>query len=77
VRDASGTGTTMYAAPRASFDPAFGVNSAALHVTHGALEIGSPVATLRLDVDEPADLDEALLLGVGAHTAQVWHRQMQ
>jgi 2-phospho-L-lactate guanylyltransferase len=77
VRDASGTGTTMYAAPLATFDPAFGVNSAALHVTHGAREIGAPVPTLRLDVDEPADLGRAVMLGVGAHTAQVWERQMQ
>lgn len=77
VRDAAGTGTTMYAAPLATFDPAFGVDSAALHVTHGAREIGVPVPTLRLDVDEPADLDHAVVLGVGPHTAQVWERQMQ
>jgi len=75
VRDSAGTGTTMYAAPLAGFDPAFGVSSAALHLTHGAREIAPPVPTLRLDVDEPADLDHALALGVGAHTAQVWERQ--
>ena len=77
VRDSAGTGTTMYAAPLASFDPAFGVDSAAVHVTHGTREIGTPVPTLRLDVDEPADLEQALVLGVGAHTALVWERQMQ
>ena len=77
VRDAAGSGTTMYAAPRENFEPSFGVNSAARHATHGAREIGSPVPTLRLDVDEPADLVEAIVLGVGAHTAQVWRRRAQ
>ena len=77
VRDAAGTGTTMYAAPNPSFEPAFGANSAARHVANGAREIGVPVPTLRLDVDEPGDLREAVLLGVGAHTAEVWARQMQ
>ena len=77
VRDAVGSGTTMYAAPLASFDPAFGLSSAALHLTHGAREIAVPVPTLRLDVDEPADLDLAVELGVGAHTTQVWEREMQ
>jgi 2-phospho-L-lactate guanylyltransferase len=77
VRDTAGTGTTMYAAPLATFDPAFGVDSAALHVAHGAREIGVPVPTLRLDVDEPVDLHHAVVLGVGSHTADVWERQMQ
>lgn len=77
VRDAAGSGTTMYAAPLATFDPVFGINSAALHVTHGAREIGAPAPTLRLDVDEPADLDQAVELGVGTHTARVWERHMQ
>lgn len=77
VRDAAGTGTTMYAAPLASFDPSFGLNSAFLHGTHGAREILAPTPTLRLDVDEPADLERAIELGVGEHTAGVWRRQMQ
>ncbi len=77
VRDAAGTGTTMYAAPLASFDPSFGHNSASLHVTHGAREITAPAPTLRLDVDEPTDLEHALGLGVGEHTAGVWQRHTQ
>lgn len=77
VRDAAGTGTTLYAAPLAAFDPSFGHNSAVLHMTHGAREITVPAPTLRLDVDEPADLEQALALGVGPHTAGVWQRQMQ
>ena len=77
VRDAAGTGTTMYAAPSTLFDPAFGVNSAGLHLTRGAREIGVLVPTLRLDVDDPGDLHRALLLGVGTHTALAWERQTQ
>lgn len=77
VRDAAGTGTTMYAAPPSSFEPAFGLDSAAAHLARGAREIVAPVPTLRLDVDEPADLDRALDLGVGTHTAQVWQRRTQ
>jgi len=72
VRDAAGSGTTMYAAPHSEFDPAFGEDSAGLHLGHGAKEIAVPVPTLRLDVDDPADLARALLLGVGPHTARVW-----
>lgn len=77
VRDAAGTGTTMYAAPLADFDPAFGVDSAGLHLAHGTREIAAHAPTLRLDVDAPPDLDRALELGVGAHTARVWEGQMQ
>lgn len=77
VRDAAGSGTTLYAAPLATFAPAFGLDSAALHATHGAREITAPAPTLRLDVDEPDDLDLALALGVGAHTAGVWEHEMQ
>lgn len=77
VRDAAGTGTTMYAAPLASFSPAFGHNSAVLHLTHGAREILAPAPTVRLDVDEPDDLEHALALGVGEHTAEIWQRHMQ
>lgn len=77
VRDAAGSGTTMYAAAHTAFDPAFGHESAALHLTHGAREIVVAASTLRLDVDEPADLARALELGVGAHTARVWEAQTQ
>lgn len=72
VRDAAGSGTTMYAAPHAAFDPAFGKDSARLHLDHGAVEIEAPAPTLRVDVDDPADLARALALGVGRHTARAW-----
>lgn len=77
VRDAAGCGTTMYAAPLELFDPAFGVRSADLHLDHGAHEIAAPVPSLRLDVDEPGDLDRAVLLGVGPHTSWTWLRRTQ
>lgn len=77
VRDSAGTGTTMYVAPLAQFEPSFGLDSADRHEAGGAREIVAPVATLRLDVDEPVDLACALELGVGVHTAQVWRRQTQ
>lgn len=72
VRDAAGSGTTLYAAPLASFDPHFGPGSAARHAGAGVREVTARAATLRLDVDDPGDLELALDLGVGAHTAQVW-----
>ncbi len=71
VRDAAGSGTTMYTAPHADFDPAFGEDSAALLLGNGATEIQVSVPTLRLDVDDPTDLVRAELLGVGPHTARV------
>lgn len=77
VRDAAGSGTTMYAAPLADFEPTFGPDSAGRHLALGAREVAVPVPTLRLDVDEPADLDHALDLGVGGHTARVWRQQTQ
>ncbi|QIK77010.1 2-phospho-L-lactate guanylyltransferase [Nocardioides piscis] len=70
VRDAAGAGTTTYVAPHAQFEPAFGLDSAAHHLARGAVEVGSAATTLRLDVDDRADLAEALALGVGIHTAR-------
>jgi 2-phospho-L-lactate guanylyltransferase len=71
VRDAAGTGTTVYAAPPERFAPRFGPGSAARHVEAGAREVAAPVTTLRLDVDDLGDLGGALVLGVGPHTEQV------
>ncbi|PUA80757.1 2-phospho-L-lactate guanylyltransferase [Nocardioides currus] len=72
VRDAAGTGTTMYAAPLPLFDPAFGPGSAVAHAAGGAREVVAPSPTLRVDVDEPHDLEVVLGLGVGTHTARAW-----
>ncbi len=69
VRDAHGSGTTLYAAPRDEFRPAFGRDSAAAHVEGGAVEVQAPDSRVRLDVDDADDLRAALALGVGTHTA--------
>lgn len=71
VRDAAGTGTTMLTAlPGVALRPAFGVDSAARHGA-GAIEL-TAAAGLRCDVDTAADLEAALALGVGRHTAAVF-----
>lgn len=70
VRDTAGEGTTMYAAPVASFAPQFGPASAEAHLAAGASEVVVPVPTLRQDVDDFADLGRALVLGVGPHTSR-------
>lgn len=71
VPDASGDGTTMLAAAtREDFRPRFGPESRSAHVAEGAHEILEvDVPTLRRDVDTPADLEDALALGVGGRTA--------
>ncbi len=71
VRDAHGTGTSLYVAAEVElFAPRFGVGSAAAHRDGGASELGGDLLTLRQDVDDAGDLGRALALGVGAHTAQ-------
>jgi 2-phospho-L-lactate guanylyltransferase len=71
VTDAAGAGTTLYAADAAEFHPRFGAGSRAAHLAAGATEIAGELLTLRQDVDDAADLDRALALGVGAHTQRV------
>jgi 2-phospho-L-lactate guanylyltransferase len=73
VADAAGEGTTMVAAAsRDDFAPCFGPGSREAHTAQGAHEIVEvDVPTLRRDVDTPADLQQALVLGVGSHTADI------
>lgn len=73
VRDADGRGTTLLLARRADdLRPAFGPGSAARHEAGGATEVtAGDLPTVRTDVDLPADLDAAVLLGVGPATAAV------
>jgi 2-phospho-L-lactate guanylyltransferase len=73
VPDASGSGTTLYAArPGARFRPRFGPRSAQQHRAAGAAELILPgLAGLRQDVDRPRDLRAAAALGVGPRTAAV------
>lgn len=70
VPDRAGTGTTLYAAPAGHFDPHFGVESAARHRSAGAVEAGATATSVRTDVDDLADLDAALVAGVGPHTSR-------
>lgn len=70
VADAEGSGTTLLAAvPHTDLDPCFGPGSAGRHAATGAVPVADEVPTLRHDVDTPADLDAAVALGVGPHTA--------
>jgi 2-phospho-L-lactate guanylyltransferase len=73
VADAAGTGTTLYAArPGSVFRPRFGPGSATRYRDGGATEILlADVPSLRSDVDTPADLHNAISLGVGPRTAEL------
>jgi len=71
VPDAAGSGTTLLAARApAELHPSYGTGSRDRHLASGAVELdGAP--GLRRDVDTPADLARALVLGVGPRTAAV------
>ena len=69
VADAAGTGTTLYAAPLASFDPRFGPDSGEAHLRAGAVAVEGDLVSLRQDVDDLGDLHRVLRLGVGPHTS--------
>jgi 2-phospho-L-lactate/phosphoenolpyruvate guanylyltransferase len=73
VADREGVGTTAVAAPDLdSFRPSFGHGSRAQHLAVGAHEVDEvDVPSVRRDVDDPANLDEALALGVGPRTSLV------
>jgi 2-phospho-L-lactate guanylyltransferase len=73
VADAAGTGTVLLAAPAgAALEPCFGPDSAAAHEASGAIRLSGAWPSLRRDVDTPADLAEALALGVGPRTAAAY-----
>lgn len=70
VTDAAGSGTVLLAAPPASvLEPCFGGDSAVAHTASGAVLLTGDWPSLRRDVDTPADLHEAVALGVGLRTA--------
>jgi 2-phospho-L-lactate/phosphoenolpyruvate guanylyltransferase len=74
VADSAGSGTTLLAAaPGVPLAPAYGPGSRAVHLRSGARELPGG-AGLRLDVDTPDDLAEAVRLGLGAATAAVVRR---
>jgi 2-phospho-L-lactate guanylyltransferase len=70
VADTQGLGTTLYTAAHDVFTPRFGPGSALAHDATGAQLVGMGLPRLRRDVDDLADLDEALALGVGPRTAE-------
>lgn len=71
VPDTEDVGTTLLAAaPGSALQPAFGEGSGRRHLRDGAVRLEAP-ASLRRDVDTPADLQEALALGVGPRTSAV------
>ena len=68
VADLAGTGTTLLAAgPGVALSPSYGPASAARHAASGAAMLPAGFS-LRRDVDTPADLRDAVRLGVGPHT---------
>jgi 2-phospho-L-lactate guanylyltransferase len=74
VPDAEGSGTVLLAGRTpAELDPAFGPDSLTEHVRRGAVRLDLDLPRLRRDVDTPADLDQALALGVGPRTATALH----
>lgn len=75
VRDRAGTGTTLYAAAAARFDPQFGAASASRHADEGALEVGATASSVRADVDDLLDFGAALVHGVGPRTTQASRRR--
>jgi 2-phospho-L-lactate guanylyltransferase len=70
VPDAAGSGTTLLlGAADGTLDPRFGPDSRARHARSGAAELVAVGRSVRQDVDTLADLESALRLGVGVHTA--------
>lgn len=73
VPDASGTGTTLLAAPAGvQLRPQFGAESADRHAATGAQRLAGDWPGLRRDVDTAADLAAAAQLGLGRHTRRLW-----
>ncbi len=71
VPDRGGTGTTLLAAPPGvPLAPRFGPGSARAHAESGAVELPA-AASLRHDVDTPADLAAAVPLGLGPRTSRL------
>jgi 2-phospho-L-lactate guanylyltransferase len=72
VADAPGTGTVLLTAPAGvRLDPRFGPGSAVAHRRSGAAPLDGDWPTLRRDVDTAADLQGAIRLGLGRHSAEL------
>jgi 2-phospho-L-lactate guanylyltransferase len=77
LADTSGVGTTMLTAIGADLQPHFQGRSAAAHRASGAIgidteDLGRPVPDARRDVDSDVDLADAIRLGLGSSTAQLF-----
>jgi 2-phospho-L-lactate/phosphoenolpyruvate guanylyltransferase len=77
LSDASGVGTTMLTAIGADLQPLFQGRSAAAHRASGAIgidaqDLGRPVPDARRDVDSDVDLADAVRLGLGPSTSQLF-----
>lgn len=70
IPDAEATGTTtLLALAGVPFEPRFGPGSRQAHEAAGHVPLNIPVsASIRRDVDTPADLDAARALGLGRFT---------
>ena len=72
VPDATGGGTVLLSALDGErLEPRFGAGSAARHAAGGHVRLDLDLPGLRTDVDDDADLDRAVRLGVGPATAAV------
>ncbi|HEU5353541.1 MAG TPA: 2-phospho-L-lactate guanylyltransferase [Actinocrinis sp.] len=70
VADAPGSGTTLLLSDaHGALGARFGVNSRYAHEASGALLLAGAGRSLRRDVDTMEDLEDAVALGVGRHTA--------
>jgi 2-phospho-L-lactate guanylyltransferase len=70
VADTAGVGTTLLSArPGHALRPAFGPGSAEAHQAGGAAALVGSWPSVRRDVDEPGDLEDAVELGVGRWTS--------
>ena len=84
LSDTQGSGTAMlFSLDARNLRPKFGIRSRAAHVADGNIDLAldtpaairSLLAGARRDVDTPADLWDAIRLGVGLHTSEVLGRQ--
>jgi 2-phospho-L-lactate guanylyltransferase len=76
--DLEESGTTVLIAAHAhELAASYGPDSALVHRRRGARVLTDATVRLRRDVDTSAHLREALHLGVGPHTAEVWRAWCQ
>lgn len=70
--DAESTGTVLLAAKdRDALHPAFGTDSAAAHLSLGAVRLDVDLPRIRRDVDTPDSMAQAEALGLGRFTSAV------